>query len=605
MKPVVLVQPPFGNYEYPSIALSTLKSVLTQDKIESEIVYANLVLAKKITPDLYHKISVTSPLKLYAEWLFSSFAYNVVEKNALYMEQFKDQPIPVLLLDTTITHNDLIRTKEIIGDYLKEMCNTILEYNPKIVGFGSLFQQTCASVAIAKLLKQKNQNIVTVMGGVRCNYPMGQAIHDISPSIDYIFTGDAEFVFNKFCKQILSGHLPDEKLIECSPLQDLDSLPYPDYSDYYTQMKHLGIKIKEGTHRIWFESSRGCWWGKKSHCIFCGSHVNSLYYREKSPERIKAEIRYFTELYEPDFLQATDNIMPRKLPTTVFQSFEPPFKLKGIYYEVKPTLIFKELWILKKNGVHSFQPGLESLNDDHLRIMKKGITAANNVRFLRDCKTLNIRPDWNILYNIPGETKLDYTEMMEQIPYLFHLNAPQYTGPLQIQRFSPLFNDKEKFGIKNLRVVDAYSVVYPENTNFMKLAVFFDGDYEIALKDQLKKDFLSLIKEWRKLWKDKEKVPNLYIINLNDEKYFIQDTRPISDQEVRIVENTHVKILRELREPLTTTEIDSFVDQNDLRNEFEDLLHSKYILQLGSRFISLISEPMWILELEEEAKTIS
>lgn len=125
------------------------------------------------------------------------------------------------------------------------------------------------------------------------------------------------------------------------------------------------------------------------------------------------------------------------------------------------------------------------------------------------------------------------------------------------------------------------------------------------MKDQLKEDFLSLVKEWRKLWKDKEKVPNLYIINLNDEKYFIQDTRPISDQEVRTVENTHVKILRELREPLTTTEIDSFVDYNDLRNEFEDLLHSKYILQLGSRFISLVSEPMWILELEEEAKKIS
>ncbi len=34
-----------------------------------------------------------------------------------------------------------------------------------------------------------------------------------------------------------------------------------------------------------YETSRGCWWGQKKHCTFCGLNPLGMNYRAKSPER--------------------------------------------------------------------------------------------------------------------------------------------------------------------------------------------------------------------------------------------------------------------------------------------------------------------------------
>jgi hypothetical protein len=84
----------------------------------------------------------------------------------------------------------------------------------------------------------------------------------------------------------------------------------------------------------------------------------------------------------------------------------------------------------------------------------------------------------------------------------------------------------------------------------------------------------------------------------------VHDTRPIATQEVRILNKSHAAILRELREPKDDEVVYSFVKHNNVEGEYEDLINSKFILKVGNRFISLVTEPMWILELEE-AKKIS
>jgi len=607
MIPVVLIQPPFGNIEVPSLGLTNLKSTLIQNGIKSVIIYGNLAFAKKISPELYHKISLSLSTKFMCEWIFSNYSYpNNQKKQKQYGEKAQNQLIDVPLLNLQLSINDFVKVEEIAGEYLEEFSNYILNFKPKIVGFSCMFQQTTASVAIAKILKSK-ADIITVLGGVSCSEPMGKAILDVSPSIDYIFSGEAEIKFIEFCKKALTGSLPDihNKFIECEPIDDLDCLPYPDYSDFFAQKEEIRIKLENESNRIWFESSRGCWWGEKKHCLFCGFHGPNMKYRSKSPKRIKNEINYLIKTYDPEFIQATDSIMPSDLPKTVFNSFVKPPNLKSIYYEVKPIYKFNDLWILKNGGINSFQPGLESLNDNHLNILNKGLTAVSNIRFLRDCRTLGIRPDWNILHSIPGETDDDYEEIIHLLPYLYHFQPPVMEGPLQIQRYSPLFNDHQKYKIKNLRPLQNYSYIFPEETDFWKLALFFDGEYDIAYKDQIKKRFLKVYNQWKELWKETDNNPKLFIINLNNREYMVHDTRPIASQEVRILNKSHAAILRELREPKDDEVVYSFVKHNNVEGEYEDLINSKFILKVGNRFISLVTEPMWILELEEEAKKIS
>jgi radical SAM superfamily enzyme YgiQ (UPF0313 family) len=52
--------------------------------------------------------------------------------------------------------------------------------------------------------------------------------------------------------------------------ENLDSLPIPDYTEYFEELKECGLENKFSKTVIPYESSRGCWWGEKTMCTFCG-----------------------------------------------------------------------------------------------------------------------------------------------------------------------------------------------------------------------------------------------------------------------------------------------------------------------------------------------
>ena len=54
-----------------------------------------------------------------------------------------------------------------------------------------------------------------------------------------------------------------------SPVDDLDELPVPDYTDYSTALAALGDP-PDGAVVIPVETSRGCWWSVRGPCRFCG-----------------------------------------------------------------------------------------------------------------------------------------------------------------------------------------------------------------------------------------------------------------------------------------------------------------------------------------------
>ena len=56
----------------------------------------------------------------------------------------------------------------------------------------------------------------------------------------------------------------------------------PDYDDYYAVLAELG-QTAQGLDRILlYEGSRGCWWGEKHHCTFCGLNAQSMKFRAKA-----------------------------------------------------------------------------------------------------------------------------------------------------------------------------------------------------------------------------------------------------------------------------------------------------------------------------------
>ena len=65
---------------------------------------------------------------------------------------------------------------------------------------------------------------------------------------------------------------------------DLDALPYPDYTDFFAQFERSQFG-KNWQPSVFVETSRGCWWGERMHCTFCGLNGATMAFRSKSAPR--------------------------------------------------------------------------------------------------------------------------------------------------------------------------------------------------------------------------------------------------------------------------------------------------------------------------------
>jgi predicted CoA-binding protein len=69
----------------------------------------------------------------------------------------------------------LMNVEEKVKDFVEECASIILRTNAKLVGFTSTFHQNCASLSVAKVIKQ-NSNIPIIFGGANCEGQMGEAL---------------------------------------------------------------------------------------------------------------------------------------------------------------------------------------------------------------------------------------------------------------------------------------------------------------------------------------------------------------------------------------------------------------------------------------------
>jgi hypothetical protein len=134
--------------------------------------------------------------------------------------------------------------------------------------------------------------------------------------------------------------------------------------------------------------------------------------------------------------------------------------------------------MMKDAGIEAIQPGIESLSNEVLRLMRKGTTALQNIQLLKWCKEIGIVPHWNLLYGFPGERPADYPAMAQIMDTLHHLEPPHCIDRIRLDRFSPNFFDATKLGIINVRPDRSYTHIYdlPER-DIAEMAYFFDYEY--------------------------------------------------------------------------------------------------------------------------------
>ncbi len=481
---VVFAVLPFADVDRPAIGVSLLKAEIARLGFSSSVQYFNLKLAELIGPGLCTQISESLPSEsLVGEWFFADM---------LFGQQLPHEQEYVSKILSRYAHpqliEDILKARTVREEFVEHCVARLQSLKPRVVGFTTTFHQTCACLAVAKRLKQLPNPPVIVFGGANCEGEMGLQLLNSFPWIDYVCTREGDLAFPAFIQQLLRdkttepipGILQQGRSLEVSTpdlVRNLDDLPIPDYTDYFEALANSPVS-SEFKPELLIESSRGCWWGAKQHCTFCGLNGDTMSFRSKSPDRVFDEMRYLSETYGIKRMNCVDNILDMKYLTTLFPRLKESAMGLELFYEVKANMRYEQVVALREGGVAAIQPGIESFSNEVLRLMRKGCTGLQNIQLIRWCEEHGITVAWNLLAGFPGESESEYARTAELLPLLHHLQPPSSCSQIRLDRFSPLFTRAEQFGLRRVRPTASYYYVYPlARRELSRLAYFFDFDY--------------------------------------------------------------------------------------------------------------------------------
>jgi ribosomal peptide maturation radical SAM protein 1 len=511
---VSLVNMPWARTNVPSIQCGLLKAELSRFGFHADVHYLNMDLAARLGSEVYKAVANLpgERLEFFGEWLFGVAAFGPRSDDEEYLELFG---IEQLCKQVNIP---LDKIRELRANTLPEWIHARADEASwktcSMVGFTSTFEQNVASLALARRLKEIYPGITTVFGGANFEGDMGVEHVRAFPWIDYAVLGEGDIAFPELVSRLSEerdpagipgvSHRVNGKTVRTgqpSQVRDMNTLPVPDYSDYFEALARLGRRYVVGHDavRLLYESSRGCWWGEKHHCTFCGLNGLGMQFRSKSPDRVVADIRELTDTYKVLRISAVDNILDMSYLSSVCSKLSKESWDLKMFYEVKANLTPDQLEILRTAGVRTIQPGIESLSTHILRLMRKGSSLMINLRLLKWAQYHDLRVIWSILMGFPGETDQDYVNQIALISSLHHLRPPGTCDTIGLHRFSPYFFDKS-FPILEVKPRIAYWYIYPSGVDLEQIAYFFDYRAEGVASRSVRARLAAEVEAWQKVW---------------------------------------------------------------------------------------------------------
>lgn len=533
MYKVLLISAPWHEPSSSSLALGTLQPLLQRAGILADSLYGNL---------LFPATAATRMMEFSSAWLFLPCLYPQVSRQdaaEAMLRHYLDgcNLHGVRFPRATVRCSDL----EIDGREITEQALINMEFaaacidrcirkasDPAydVVGLSATFEtQVPASLAIARRLRKLRPNVRIILGGAACFGIQGEGLAASFPELDAVCHTEGEKVIVPLV-QAMRGERPlasvfgiagrdpmvPGELIRTPPpemLTNLDDLPIPVYDEFFEQFAASDWAGFPGLLRgpqIYFETSRGCWWGEKHLCSFCGITAR---YRKKSAERVFEEINTLHQRYpQVESLQATDNILdlgyirdpiPRLVPLA--RQKERPLR---VFFETKSNLRADQLRMLADSGIVSVQGGIESFSDAILARMDKGATGLGQVQFIKNAHETGIGILYNILVRNPGDRPEDYEEMLELLPYIEHLPPPAGIVSCRLERYSPYHRAPERYGIRDVRPMPYYSELYPDpQVDLTRIAYLFEYDHDMLHDETLwgvQRLFVERAFAWSQNW---------------------------------------------------------------------------------------------------------
>ena len=614
---VCFVSMPISDVTMPSMALSLMKSCLTRAGISSVIDYEHLQYAHRQGLGLYHLVALARSDFLVGEMVFARAAHGDKTLRPLddYLRWMREVRIPQG--GATPSEVEVAKTKWLekmpewqkdAEAYIEEAAARVLAHQPKIVAFASMFQQTNANIALARRLKKEPNPPIIVVGGANCMGDLGAALIEYVEAYDYVFIGEADEIFADVCERLLKeGSIPPEELpygvmSRRSPqpktpmhrvTKNVEDLPIPDFDDFFRTYQ---ILFPEEQHvHFMVEGSRGCWWGRNKPCTFCGLNGPARNYREKTTERLADEIQTLAERYpNAKICVFTDSILSH----TQMKELPAALKARNVHLkyfsEIKANITEEDVRALSEAGFIQLQPGIESLQDDVLKIMNKGCRAIRQIETLKSCRTYNMQVAWNLLCGFPAEKEEYFAEMAKLIPKVMHLPSPNQLIHIVYQRYGEYTDHPDKYGL-TLKPAEAYSFTYADEEFIRRSAYIFEPIdrserhlcWDVRLKGESYRKVQELVMDWvEHRW-------NLQRLDMydNGKTIDIYDMRKIATHAVYTLDGAKAELYRAARsvrqEEALLAELSQKYGEDELRAALDWLCEENLMVHIGHEYLAL------------------
>ncbi len=512
--PVALVTMPFALATRPSLQLGLLAAIARTHGFGVTTLHLNLDFVARIGGERYHHLACTRN-PMFGDWLFARAAFgdDVPDGAGTLPDDVAPLGAETLAALAMTTAELRAWRDELAPAYVDAMVEAVDWSAFRIVGFTSTFQQNVASFALARRIKAEHPDVVTLFGGANFDGPMGRAWLAAISAIDYAISGEADRAFAQFLIACADG--TDPLAIPgvigrragavvvgppAIPFEELDALPVPDYGEYFERARTLGIADAAALRDVHlpFESSRGCWWGERATCRFCGLNGATMRFRAKSPARVRDELTTLARRHRHFSFNAADNILDLERLRPLLTQLAADGADYALFYEVKADLARADVRLLHQAGVRTLQPGIESLSTRLLRLMQKGTRASTNVNLLRWARYYGIACHWNVLFGFPGEAREDYDVQARLARQLVHLDPPGGYMRIGLERFSPYFEQADRFPVRDgpARPEPGYAQTYPPHVDLAQAAYHFAGELEGSLVDAEYDGLVGALRAW-------------------------------------------------------------------------------------------------------------
>lgn len=430
------------------------------------------------------------------------------------------------VLDYALNINEMAKYRN-IENYIENIAKKNVEFRPDILAFSLIFSTSHHFFVIcSKMLKSLWPEATVIVGGTHATNCAKYLLDN--EQVDFVARGEGEIAFSDFINQYSQS--PDAEHIAvhgiysknslkfasqlelCAQVNDLDSLPFPDWGlidmEAYVTARGRKREIGSSTPKkiASLMTTRGC----PFQCTFCSSHtVHGRKMRFRSIDNVIEEVKILNKQYgvtlfilEDDLFTASRNRVINLLKAMEYLGI-PDFELQFPNALSVNTLNEEVMNGLISAGMRIANIAIESGSEFvQKNIIKKNCNLNKAREIVRYLKNKGIIVRFYFILGFPSETK---EQMIETIEYakslgadwsVFNIAAPLIGSEMyyqfvemgyikdDIEMWSKAFYQERQFDTKEISAVELKELAYRANldVNFINNPNKINGKYDDAIK---------------------------------------------------------------------------------------------------------------------------